>query len=153
MWKINLAPSSEQPLRILFCPPDLWTSAVSLCDPSSSERWTGGSYWWAWRALSTPYSPAADQRERERGRAREGREEWRGRQKRSENGKETREVTELERAKPESPVSECERALCRCHSLNRRLRPLLTPTGVAKRLVSVQYNGQLWMLSVTAGDH
>lgn len=106
MWKINLAQSSEQPLRILFCPPDLWTSAVSLCDPSSSGRWTGGGYWWAWRALSTPYSPAADQKERERERERAGGVE--GRQKRSEN---RREVTEPESTKPESPVSESERAL------------------------------------------
>lgn len=41
----------------------------------------------------------------------------------------------------------------RCHSFNRRLRPLLSPTGIAKRLVSLWYNGQLWMLSATAGYH
>lgn len=89
VWKINLAQSSEQPLRILFCLPDLWMSTVSLCDPSSSGWWTGGDYWWAWRALSTPYSPAADQRERQREIERAG--GVNGRQKRSENRKKLEE--------------------------------------------------------------
>jgi len=63
-----------QVLRVLFCLPDLWMSAVSLSDPLSSGKWTGGDFWWAWRVLSTPYSPAADQTERERRRG----EWWRG---------------------------------------------------------------------------
>lgn len=41
---------------------------MSLCDCSSSGRWTGGGYQRAWRALSTPYSPAADRGEKKEGR-------------------------------------------------------------------------------------
>lgn len=72
-------------------------SAVSLCDPSSSGRWTGGEYWWAWRALSTPYSPAADQREREG-------KEIGGETKEIKKKKVTRgKVKDVERNKPDIP--------------------------------------------------
>lgn len=109
VWKINLAQSSEQPLSALFCLPDLWMSAVSLCDPSFSERWTGGGYWWAWRVLSTPYSPAADQSKREG--EREG-GECGGETKESGKQKEPRwKVEHIERNKPVSPKSESEQTL------------------------------------------
>ena len=45
---------------------------MPLCDCSSSGRWTGGGYQRAWRALSTPYSPAADRGEEKEGRQRAG---------------------------------------------------------------------------------
>lgn len=81
-------------------------SAVSLCDRSSSGRWTGGGCWWACRALSTPYSPAAEQKKRR------GWEEQRGeRRDQKTERKKLREVEEQERPKPESPVSESDWAL------------------------------------------
>lgn len=150
MWKINLAQSSELPLSALFCLPDLWMSAVSLCDPSFSERWTGGGYWWAWRVLSTPYSPAADQSKREG--EREGGERG-GETKEIRKQKELRWKWSTQRVTNQLVWSPGLSKLYTCHSFNRRLRPLLTSTGIAKQLVSLQYNGQPWMLSVTVGDH
>ncbi|CAB1417016.1 unnamed protein product [Pleuronectes platessa] len=110
---------------------DLWTSAVSLCEPSSPGSRTGGEYWWAWTAPVNPYSP--DQRE--------------GEGTGGESGRcDTKEISKQKESR--GKVKEVERNTVRlsstcCHRFNRRLRPLLTPTGVAKRLVTLQYNGRL----------